>query len=277
MDLTTLGFVVIAAAVHALWNVWLKQSGDRLKTLATMSFGWGAVAVVALPFIGFPARESWPYLAASTLIHVVYSLILVASYRFGALSFAYPVARGTGPLIVTIISVAFLDEQIGLSGALAIGLIVGGIGILGIYGHAANMRALLMSLLTGCLIGVYTLVDGLGGRAGDSPHAYSVWLFLLLAITIPPIALAVDKSGLRSLAGTDWRKDFIAGVISVCSYWIAIWAMSVAPLALVAAVRESSVAFAALFGGLLLKERVNWIGVLLVLTGVVLVRLVRIQ
>ena len=273
MELPVLGLMLLAAATHALWNAWLKQSDNRLITLAMMSLGWAVVALAMLPFVGAPEAVAWPFIAASTAIHVVYALVLVTSYRFGDLSVAYPIARGTGPVIVTLVSVTLLGEYIGVAGIAAIGLIVGGVMWLGGIGRTKDYRALLISLLAGCLIGAYTLVDGLGGRAGASPHTYAVWLFLLCAATIAPLALLLDRAGFRQISRMNWRRDFVGGVISVVSYWIAIWAMSVAPMPLVAAVRESSVAFAALFGGVLLKERVNWRAVAVILAGVFLVRL----
>ena len=273
MELTVLALVVVAAAIHALWNVWLKQSENRLLSIATMSLGWSLVGLIGLPFVVLPAGEAWPYLLASVVLHVVYALVLVASYRAGDLSVAYPIARGTGPLIVTLVSVVLLGETIGVAGAIAVALVIVGVLLLGGFGGAQNMKVFMISLGAGTMIGFYTLVDGLGGRINGSPHSYAIWLFFMQGIAIAPLAMFIDRSGFRELAASNWPKDLTGGLISVVAYWIAIWAMSIAPLPLVAAVRESSVAFAAVFGGLMLKERVNWVAVVLILAGVTLVRL----
>ncbi len=176
--------------------------------------------------------------------------------------------------MVAVISVTLLDDRIGTLGLVATGLIVAGIMGLGLDPKSRNPRGLLLSLLTGVLIGVYTLIDRLGGRAGLTPHAYVACLFLMLAITLPAIAAATQGRDFMKSIGSTWVKDFCTGLISAGGYWIAIWAMSVSPMALVASVRESSVAFAAILGSLILKERVQWVYVLLVLAGVVLARIV---
>jgi len=273
MDFPVLALVVVAAAIHALWNVWLKQSENRLLTLATMSIGWGLCGLIALPFVAAPGWSVWPYLLASIGIHIAYALLLAASYKVGELSVAYPISRGTGPLVVTLVAVILLGEHIGVIGMTAVGLVVGGVLFLGRSGTARDSRVIGISIASGTMIGLYTLVDGLGGRIATSPHSYAVWLFLLQGPALATVVMLLNRSDFRALAASNWPKDLAGGFISVAAYWIAIWAMSKAPLPLVAAVRESSVAFAALFGGLILKERVNWPAVLLILTGVILIRL----
>ncbi len=273
MPLSVFALVVVAAAIHALWNVWLKQSENRLLTLATMSVGWGIFGLLALPFVAPPGMDVWPYLLASIVIHIVYAMVLATSYKVGDLSVVYPIARGTGPLIVTLMAVFLLGEELGPLGMAAVALVILGVMLLGAKKSAGNYTALMISLTSGTMIGLYTLVDGLGGRMAASPHSYAAWLFMLQGPALATVVLIIDRSGFRGLAASNWPKDLVGGFISVLAYWIAIWAMSVAPLPLVAAVRESSVAFAALFGGLMLKERVNWPAVLLILAGVLLIRL----
>jgi drug/metabolite transporter (DMT)-like permease len=273
LALNILILMLATAVIHAWWNTWLKSSGDRLAALATIAVGWGAVAALAIPFLGPPARAAWIYLGLSIAIHTTYALLLIRSYRFADLSVAYPIARGTAPLIVTIVSVIWLGDVMDLNGFLAILLIVAGVLSLGLSQSTREWRGIFLSLATGSLVGTYTLLDGIGGRVGDSPHAYVVWLLLFTAAPIPFIAYAVHGRNLFTLARPLWSKGIFAGVISAVSYWVVVWAMSIAPMGMVAAVRESSVVFAALFGGWLLSERVRWIPILLVFAGIVLIRL----
>lgn len=273
MTLAVLGLVLVAAITHALWNTWLKVSEDRLVALALLAAGWGIVGLSALLFVGSFHEDAWPYLLVSTIVHTIYSLTLIRAYSLGDLSVTYPIARGTGPLVVAIVSTVYLGDSLGAVGFLAVILIVIGVIWLGIPRSTRSYASVLFSLLTGILIGAYTLLDGLGGRLAGSPHAYAALLFLLTSIPILVFAGLARRDELSSLARPMWLKGVTAGVLSAAAYWVVVWAMSVAPMGLVAAVRESSVVFAALLGAFLLRERVRWVAVVLVLAGIVLTSL----
>ena len=275
MTLSVLGLVLVAAIIHAIWNTWLKVSSDRLVALTTLAIGWAVVGFASLPFVGTPHREAWPYLLVSALVHTIYSLTLIRAYGLGNLSVTYPIARGTGPLIVAAVSTAYLGDSLGVAGFLSVALIVVGVGWLGLRRSSQGYAGLLFSLLTGALIGTYTLLDGVGGRIGGSPHAFAAWLFLLTALPIVVVSGSVHGARFAGLVRPVLLKGVSAGVLSASAYWVIVWAMSVAPMGLVAAVRESSVVFAALLGGLLLGERVRWVAVAFVFGGVVLAGLVR--
>jgi len=269
LTLSVLGLVLVAAVIHALWNTWLKASGDRLVALTTLAVGWAIVGLSSLPFVGTPRQEAWPYLLVSALVHTVYSLTLIRAYGLGNLSVTYPIARGTGPLVVVVVSTAYLGDSLGVMGFLAVALIVIGVGWLGVPRSNQGYAGLLFSLLTGAFIGTYTLLDGFGGRLGESPHAYVAWLLLLTAFPIFVVSGSVHGARFASLVRPIWLKGVSAGVLSAAAYWVVVWAMSVAPMGLVAAVRESSVVFAALFGSMLLRERVRWAAVVVVFGGIV--------
>ena len=273
MSLSVLAVVLIAAITHAVWNAWLKISGDRLVALATLATGWTIVGLIALYWVGVPAPEVWRYLLISTIVHTVYALTLIRAYGHGNLSVTYPIARGTGPLIVAVVSAALFGDALGTVGFAAVVLIVGGVVWLGIPRDNQSIKGVVLSILTGLLIGTYTLLDGFGGRLGDSPHAYVAWLLILTGV--PVVSVAVWQKGAQFGAQVQplLARGVFAGVLSALSYWVVIWAMNFAPMGLVAAVRESSVIFAALFGGALLKERVHWAAVMLVFAGIALTRL----
>ena len=269
---SVLGLVLLAALTHALWNTWLKVSGDRLVALATIATGWAVVGLSSLPFVGAPSPVAWPYLLASTLVHSVYSLTLIRAYGHAALSITYPIARGTAPLIVAAVSVAYLGDSLGVAGFTAVALIVVGVVWLGAPRPGQSRTGLILSLLTGVLIGAYTLLDGIGARIGASPHGFAAALFWLTALPILTVAVWVHRTDLPSMARPLWLRGLAAGIMSAAAYWVVVWAMTVAPMGLVAAVRETSVVFAAVLGALL-GERVRWAPVGLVLLGVVLIRL----
>jgi drug/metabolite transporter (DMT)-like permease len=263
--------VLVAALIHALWNTWLKVSGDRLAALAVMVAGWALLALCALPFVGWPSWQSAGYLLMSTLVHTCYALTLIAAYRIGDLNVTYAVSRGIGPILVTLVSALVLGEDIGVTGWAAVILVAVGVAGFG-FSRQAHRASILLSAVVGCLIASYTVLDGLGARASGSAHAYANTLFLCAAVILFGIAVTVRRGKLFELARPLWFRGLSAGVLSAAGYWIVIWAMGVAPLGLVAATRESSVAIAAVLGWLALRERVRWIPLSMVLAGVILTR-----
>ena len=272
--------VLVAALLHAGWHTLIKLDGDALVMTAAIALGAAAVALVAMPFVAIPAAQSWPYILASVAIHQGYFLFLLNAYRLGDLSQVYPIARGTAPLLVLGAAWALAGERVGIGGTAAVILVALGIASLAWRGDRARLghsRAIVYALGTAVCIAAYTVVDGIGARLAGSPHSYSVWLFVLDAIPIAVIAVArrgraafvtLRRNGLAALGG---------GAMQLLAYGLVIWALTLAPMALVAALRETSVVFAALLGALVLKEPFGprrIVAVSLVCTGVVLLRLV---
>ena len=255
MTILAFSLVLAAALLHASWNFWLKIAGNRLVALATLAGGWLIVGSLAIIALGTPNTVAWPYLLTSTVVHTAYALALIRSYKGGDLSMVYPVARGIGPLTVAAVSTIFLGERLGVIGILGVVLVIAGAVWLGLPRTLPDVSNLLISIATGLLIGTYTLLDGLGGRIG-SPHVFAAWLFLLTSLPIGVIALAVHRERLAAVQQPVWLRGVTAGVLSAAAYWIVIWAMSQSQFGLVAALRESSVVFAAIFGAIFLKERV---------------------
>jgi multidrug transporter EmrE-like cation transporter len=268
-----LSLVLIAAFIHAGWNAWLKLSGDRLVTMALMGAGWSLFSAAWLPFVEAPFDVAWPYLVPSVFVHVAYTLSLVAAYRFGDLSVAYPIARGTAPLLVSLFSAVLAGEALDLPGSLAVLLIVSGVIGLGLTASVRDHRVVTLSLFNGGMIAAYTLLDGMGARASGSAHGYALWIFVCTGIPVFAVGLAAHGSRFAVLARPIWIKALSAGGISAAAFWIVIWAMTAAPMGLVSAVRESSVAFVAVLGGFVFKERVRWVAVLAIVCGIVLSRL----
>ncbi len=257
MTVFLLVLVLATALMHASWNAIVKVVSDRLVSLALVNFTHTLMALAALPFVGLPNSESWPYLIASVVIHQAYYAGLVMQYRFGDLGQVYPLARGASPLLVAAAAWIWAGEALGPGALIAILLITGGIMYLALSGRGqgGNRLAVAWALFTAVTIAGYSVADGLGGRAAGDTLAYIVWLFLLDGLPLP-LVLPLLR-GPVELAGSlrrYWLPGVFGGVLSSTAYGVVIWVMSLAPLAMVTALRETSVIAAALIGTLFLSE-----------------------
>lgn len=252
--------VLGAALLHAAWNALVKVNADRLVMIAIMMMSQVAVAVLVVPFVAFPTPESWPYIGASAALNTAYCVFLIKAYRHGDLSHVYPISRGSAPLIVAIVSVAIVGETLTRQAGLSVVVIALGIMSLTLTRGVAGFRApkaMLYALGTGVFIAGYTVVDGLGARLAESAHSYTFWVHLVNGIPITLLALHLRRGRVFASVRKCWKVGMLGGMISLLAYWIVIWAMTQAPLALVSAVRETSMVFAVLFGVFVLKERLD--------------------
>ena len=271
--------VLGAALLHAAWNAMLKGGRDTMLDMAIVVAGSALVVVPLLPFIPLPAPESWPYIGASIVIHIGYYTALVGTYRAGDLSHGYPLMRGVAPLLVAGSGAAVLGEMPGLWMWLGILLISGGVTGIAFVGGASflhNRRATGWALLNAALIAAYTLVDGTGVRLAGSTASYAAWMFFLDGIPYVLIVAWLRRSELLPYARSYWKRGLIGGTFSVAAYAIALWAMTRAPIAAVAALRETSVIFAAVLGSWFLKEsfgRARIVGAASVVLGIVCLKI----
>lgn len=274
-------WVLFAAFLHAFWNALLKNGTDVTTDSAAMWLGGSLAVTPTLFFLPLPQGQVWGILALSVAVHVAYYVALVGAYKGGALSVAYPIMRGAAPAFVALGSVPILGEALTASQIFSIAFICAGVlAISGVWKlqRAITARSLGFALLTALLIGVYTMIDGKGARLAASSWSYAVWLMFLQGWVVLAAALF-----LRRKTPTPWHtyvnfRGVFAGAMSILSYGIALWAMTRAPIGLVAALRETSVVFATLLGAFMLKEdipRSRWIGVAIVLAGVVSLRVLR--
>jgi drug/metabolite transporter (DMT)-like permease len=260
--MTTSVFVMVfgAAVLHAAWNALVKVNADRLVMIAIMMISQVVVSLLALPLVAFPTPESWPYIWASCVLNTGYCVFLINSYRYGDLSHVYPISRGVAPLIVALISVTIVGEALTLQARLSVIVIALGIMSLTLTRGAEGFRepkAMLFAVGTGVFIAGYTIVDGLGARLAESAESYTFWSHLFNGIPITLVALYFRRGRVLVSVQKGWKVGVIGGVISLLAYWIVTWAMTQAPLALVSAVRETSMVFAVMFGVLFLKERLD--------------------
>lgn len=276
---TVMAAVLASAVLHAAWNAMLKSSPDKDLENVSLAVGRGLLALVAVFFLPVPHAASWPWIAASVVVHIAYFWALAAAYRWGDLSFTYPVMRGGAPVIVALAGVFAFGELLPPAEALGAGLICAGIlgfAIVRSADPAAQRKALGFALLNAVVIATYTLIDARGVRLSGAPVAYAMWFFLANSLVQSSIGFAVRGRAVLPHLARHWPRVMAGGAFTLGAYGTALWAMAHAPVALVAALRETSVIFAALIGALFLGEhftRQRVLATLAVLAGVVALRL----
>lgn len=270
--------VLFSALLHAIWNTLAHGATDRLVGFALIGLvdavGGGVLAAVG----GLPPAGAWPFIIASALLHVAYNLLLLASYQLGEFSQMYPLARGTSPWVVALVSLFVLDR--GLPGVELLGVLAVSGGLIGLVligglPERAELPAIGAALLTGLMIAAYTVVDGVG--VGHAPlSSYAGWMFLLQGPPIAVIALLRRRGRLTSAVRENATPGLVGGVVSLAAYTIVLWAQTSGALAPIAALRETSIVFGALLGALFLGERLGArraVAAAVVLAGVLLISL----
>ncbi len=277
LPLPVLLAVLLGAALHAAWNVGVRAGGDRRRETALVVVGAAALSALTLPFLPLPRPAAWPYLATSATVHVGYFWLLAAAYTRGSVALAYPLMRGAAPALTAVAAWLVLGEHLPPLGWLGIGAVCGGVLLMArgrrTVGEAAAAR---MALANALVIAAYTLVDGVGVRASETPLAYTMWLFLLT--TIPTLLALQYRRG-----WTAWRttapeclRALGAGACSIGSYALALWAMTRAPVAPVAALRETAMLFGLVLARIFLGEHPGprrWAAAATIAAGAMLLRL----
>lgn len=279
MDPIVFFAVLAGAAMHAGWNVLVKAGLDRVASMFLLAFVQGVICLVLLPFFAIPLAASWPWIAVSALLHSGYKIFLLHAYEHGDMSQVYPLARGSAPLLVALAGIFVLSEPLTATKFAAVCAI--GLGVILIssrIGASAAMprKALFYALGTALFTASYTLVDGVGARLSGTASGFTLWMFVGDGVLMTLYALFARGRGLAAAVRGNIGGGIAAGALSLGSYWIAIWAFTLAPIALVAALRETSVLFAMLIAVFYLGERTSpqrWLAAGLILAGIVLMRL----
>ena len=283
MSLTVFFAVLFAAVLHAVWNALLKHGADKFVGMAGVVIGHTPFALAVLPFVPFPAPEAYPYMVGSVVLHFGYQMFLLSSYRIGDLTQVYPIARGTAPLIVAGVSIALLGVTLmprEIAGIVVIGTGLISLSLVRQQSGARNGKAAILALITGCFIASYSLNDGLGARAAGTAVGFYAWSTLVSALLFS-ITMMIWKPGvLRQMVttGPGLKAFIIGGGASFVAYAIVTWAFTQAPIALVTALRETSIVFALLIGVFFLRERLDLakvVATFLTIIGAVLIRLAR--
>jgi drug/metabolite transporter (DMT)-like permease len=247
--------VLGAALLHASWNALVKASQDKQLDTYAVSAGSGLLALLLLPFLPLPAPASWPWLAGSAVVHILYFIFLAGAYRWGELSYVYPVMRGGGPIIVAATGALVFGELLRGNEWLGVLLICGG--ILAFASGRHDRRATAFALGNALVIGAYTLIDGGGARASGAPVSYTLWFFVANGIVITAMGVMLRGRAVPLYFRRHWLRAAAGGACALGAYGIALWAMTRAPVALVAVLRETSVIFAAVLGAVVLKEKLT--------------------
>ena len=270
--------VLAAAFLHALWNALVKQGSNRLTTMVVLTLAQGAIGGAVGAALYWPTPEVWLWILASGAFHMAYQFFLTFAYDQGDLSRVYPIARGFAPLVVLVFGAIWLADQVEMIEYAGVSVL--GLGILlmahGAFSNGEGRKLVPFALGSACATAGYTLVDGLGARVSGAPVAYVGWLLFTNAVLFTILNLVWRGPAVFRASRTVWLKGTLGGAASYGSYAIAVWAMTLAPIALVAAIRETSILFAVLIGWAVLGERIDrWkaLAALLIVGGVVLTRL----
>ncbi len=279
MDLIVFLAVLAGAAMHAGWNALVKTGLDRTTSIFLLALIQGLISLALLPFFALPSALSWPWIAVSALLHSGYKIFLIRAYEHGDMSQVYPLARGSAPLIVAIVAIFLLNETLTATKFAAVCAIALGVMLMSSKlgsGEPMPKKALLFALGTAFFTASYALVDGIGAQLSGTASGFTLWMFVGDGILMTLYALAVRGRGLFAAARGNLLSGIAAGALSLGSYWIAIWAFTLAPIALVAALRETSVLFAMLIAVFWLGEKASaqrWFAAGLILAGVLSMRL----
>jgi drug/metabolite transporter (DMT)-like permease len=279
LDLTVFLTVLAAAVMHAAWNVLVKLKLDRFLSLCLIQTLMGLLGLAMLAVFPWPSAASIPYAVVSGLLHLGYFMFLARSYRTGDLSQVYPIARGAAPLLTLAATWAFMHEEVNLVGGAGVAALVAGIWFISLAGQRGlrlDGLTLFFAIGTSVFVAAYTIIDGIGGRISGEPSGYAGLVFVFDAVFLSIAAVAIRGPGILREVAPYWKTGVLGALLSGGAYWIAIWAMTHAPIASVAALRETSILVVMLLSMRVLKENVSLSrlgGAVLVVIGAVLIRL----
>ena len=275
MDTIVFVTVLFSAILHAIWNSMASKYKNKNVSIPAIVYGHVPACIIAVIFLPLPSVDSFPYIIISALIHQGYQNFLLTAYQTGKFTTVYPIARGFGPLVATIISIIFFDVYLKSFTILSILLVSTGVILIGIFSKSVlkNKKILYTSLATGVFIGMYSVIDGHGARLSGSAISYMSWVFILSALFFPIVLHFRKQKNILKKTLTEGKFIFwIGGTFSYVAYLITVWAFTKAPIPQVSALRECSIIFAILIGYLYLKEKINFykiVSILLIFIGVI--------
>jgi drug/metabolite transporter (DMT)-like permease len=260
MDTIVFIAVLFSAILHAIWNSMASKYKDKNVSIPAIVYGHVPLCIVAIIFLPAPSIDSFPYIILSALIHQGYQNFLLTAYQTAKFTTVYPIARGFGPLVATVISIIFFGVYLKVFTILSILLISTGVILIGVFSKSVlkNKKILYTSLATGVFIGIYSVVDGHGARLSGSAVSYMSWVFVFSALFFPIILRFRKKKNILIKTLTEGKFVFwIGGSFSYLAYVITVVAFTKAPIPMVSALRESSIIFAIFIGYFYLKDKIN--------------------
>jgi drug/metabolite transporter (DMT)-like permease len=267
--------VLLGAALHASWNLLVRAGRDRNRETSLVVAGATLLAIGILPFLPQPDRAAWPFLGISATLHVVYFALIAEAYTRGEVSLAYPLMRGTAPVLTAVLACALLGEELSPASWLGIAIICGGVALMARRpGAPAEVTAVCLSLVNAVVIAGYTLNDATGARVSGDAVAYALWIFPLTAL--PVLVWLTRGDPLRGPSKSEWLKGLGGGACSLIAYSLALWVMTVAPVAPIAALREASMLFGVALARIFLGERPDqrrWGATIAIAAGAAILRL----
>jgi drug/metabolite transporter (DMT)-like permease len=275
MDTTVFLTVLFSAILHAIWNSMASKHKNKNVSIPAIVYGHVPLCIIAVIILPAPGIESLPYIILSALIHQGYQNFLLTAYQTGKFTTVYPVARGFGPLVATVISIIFFGVYLKALTIFSILMISTGVILIGIFSKSVlkNNRILYTSLATGVFIGLYSVIDGYGARLSGSAISYMSWVFIFSALFFPVVLHFRKQKNILRKTLTEGKVIFwVGGTFSYLAYVITVWAFTKAPIPMVSALRESSIIFAIFIGYFYLKEKINLykiISISLIFIGVI--------
>jgi len=264
--------MILSGSIHAVVNAILKSGRNKTAGRALIDGSSALLMLPALPFVPLPAG-AWGWLAATALLHTAYLYALVKAFETADLSASYPILRGTAPLVTALVTLGILGEPARMHDIAGIALIGAGMFVM-VAGRHVDGAALRWSVLTGVIIAAYTVLDAHGVRAAPSAPSFIVWFFFLFGLTVAAFFAWLSRRDFVEAARAQWRAGAIAGALSIVTYGLALYALSLGPTAPLAALRETGMVTALLIATIVLKERATWgrvIGIAAILGGAALI------
>jgi drug/metabolite transporter (DMT)-like permease len=271
--------VLLGAALHASWNALVKSGSDPFLDTVSVATCVAAVTAIVLVFLPLPREESWRCLVASVVIHLAYYGFLVLAYRGGDLSLVYPIMRGTAPAFAAVLAASMLNEWPSWGGWTGVFLVSGGVLLLAAdspRSKSVRLAPVVFALLNAGVIVGYTLVDGVGARLSGNAFSYTGWMLLVTGVLVFVMALAFHGRQVAGHVFSQWRKGALGGSCTFASYSLALWAMTKAPIASVAALRETSIIFSAVLALFVLRERITtlrYVSIAIVTAGAIAIKI----
>ena len=257
MPITVFAVVMVAALLHASWNALVKSAPDKLLITILVTSCAAAISLASLPFLNQPERASWPYAIGSAALQTAYFMLIARTYHVADLSQTYPIMRGAAPLLVAAFTAVSASEFLSATAWIGVVTICIGIFTMALGNPVRDAKGVYLALVNSVVIAGYTLIDGWGVRRSGAPAAYTLYVFLITGLPLVTWAVVKRRAAFVDYVSRHWQMGIAGAIGMTASYGLALWAMTLAPVAVIAALRETAILFATLIAWLILKEHIS--------------------